>query len=148
MSLSFNLAKVKDWDAKFSHPTDPDHRWSPVVDSMLTMMTIAGVSHIDAKNLDLVKRRIRQVQTVTGAPMANMDGDIWVTDADVEELVGFETNISDISETEWLKKLGRMADENFWHCGVGRQKCGARDLIEYYNVRLEDGTFYVMKGRA
>jgi hypothetical protein len=110
MSLNFDFTKVANHEEVTTDPADST-RWHPVADALVWLSMICGYDEITLKNVDRVIARVMAYQAVTGGYLRSKGTDIYITPADVRRFVGMRTNASTMTDAQWLKRLGALAQD-------------------------------------
>lgn len=110
MALNFNFSKVTNHEEVTTDPANPEN-WHPVADALVWLSMICGYDEITLKNVDKVIARVMAYQAVTGGYLRSKGTDIHITPADVRRFVGMRTNASTMTDAQWLKRLGAIAQD-------------------------------------
>lgn len=154
MSLDFNYSKIADYEIVTTHPEDLGKdpktelvRYHPVFGCLVWMMKSIGVSSITPENLKMVQDRVALYQKAFGPAIVTgaIRGGIYITDEDVARYVGLSTNVSDMSDSEFLMWLGRtmLREATFRAPSRLDPATSAYDLTAYLCIKLDDGSYYV-----
>jgi hypothetical protein len=110
MSLNFDFSKVTNYEAVTTDPADPQ-RWHPVADALVWLSMQCGFNEITPKNVDKVIDRIMAYQVVLGAYLHPDGGEIYIMPVDIRRFVGMRTNATRLTDAQWHRRLGRVADD-------------------------------------
>lgn len=149
MSLDFSWKNIKDGDTVTTHPEDLDktsgQRYHPVFDKLVWSMMVIGVTKITEANLQMVQDRMAMYQKALGPAMVSSVGEIYITDEDVARYVGLSTNVSQMTDKQWLEHLGEMIlrEATFRAPTHYSPNTSAYDMTAYLTIRKDDGTYYV-----
>jgi len=110
MSLNFDFRKVANYEAVTTDPADPQS-WHPVADALVWLSLQCGFNEITPKNVNKVIDRIMAYQVVHGAYLGPNGGDIYIMPVDIRRFVGMRTNATRLTDAQWHRRLGRIADE-------------------------------------
>ncbi len=110
MSLDFNFSKVANHEEVTTDPADST-RWHPVADALVWLSMICGYDEITLKNVDKVIARVMAYQAVTGGYLRSKGTPIYIMPADVRRFVGLQTNASTLTDAQWFKRLGTLAQD-------------------------------------
>jgi hypothetical protein len=109
MSLDFNFTAIKDYASITSHPTDPD-KYHPVTYFLIWAMMAIGQREITKHTIDKVCERMSLYQLITGPAVVFSDGTkAYVTRADLEMHMGYRSNVSPETDSEFMQKMYRIA---------------------------------------
>jgi hypothetical protein len=110
MSLNFDFRKVANYEAVTTDPADPQS-WHPVADALVWLSMQCGFNEITPKNVDKVIDRIMAYQVVLGAYLHPDGGEIYIMPVDIRRFVGMRTNATRLTDAQWHRRLGRVADD-------------------------------------
>lgn len=128
MGLNWNMEQVADWEAKCTHPSDPD-RLSPVADAIIWMTLAIDLGEITEKNLAEFWKRTAAYQTL-GAPMQTTDGPVYLTREDIEDFIGLRTNVTNRPSAHFAKRLLTMATDEGLSIARKQGKSARKTLAE------------------
>lgn len=104
MSLNWNIGKTQAWkDAgqaweKIEQPT--------VVDTIIRVMPVIGVSSITAKNVNDVIARIRYFEALRGCLLIGAKGrDMPIPEPIIRSLIGLTTNVSSETTASYHRRI-------------------------------------------
>jgi hypothetical protein len=107
MPLNWDLAKVENWNDLFTTEENGNRRMI-FKNERIVMHTMAiGVRSITEKNWEKFYGRVQMWERIKGAGYYTHEGHqpIYTTQDDVKRMIGLETNASEFSKTEFLKRL-------------------------------------------
>ncbi len=105
MSLNFDFSRVQNQSTVCTDPSNPE-KWHPVAEGLVWLSLTCGFSSIERNNVEKVTARVLAYQLVTGPYLRNGRGDtFYITAADVERFVGMRTNATQMSDSQWAKRL-------------------------------------------
>ena len=110
MSLNFNFTKVANHEEVTIDPTDPT-KWHPVADALVWLSLHCGYAEITLKNVDKVIARIMAYQAVGGGYLSHKGARIYITPADIRRFVGMRTNVTPLTDAQWVRRLGAIASD-------------------------------------
>jgi len=110
MSLNFDFSKVPLYEEVTIDPADST-KWHPVADALVWLSLQCGFNEITPKNVNKVIDRIMAYQVVLGAYLHPAGGEIYIMPVDIRRFVGMRTNATRLTDAQWHRRLGRIADE-------------------------------------
>ena len=110
MALHFNFQDVLNHEEVTTDPNDSEN-WHPVADALVWLSMICGYGRIDSKNVETVTKRIMAYQAVTGGYLSFKKKPVYITPADINRFIGMRTNASTMTDAQWLKRLGAIAQD-------------------------------------
>jgi hypothetical protein len=110
MSLNFNFSKVANHEEVTIDPNNPEN-WHPVADALVWLSLHCGYAEITLKNVDKVIARIMAYQAVAGAFLRHDGAPLYIMPADIRRFVGMRTNVTPLTEAQWLRRLGAIAHD-------------------------------------
>lgn len=110
MSLNFQFNKVANFEEVTTDPANPEN-WHPVAEGLVWLSLICGYNEIALKNVDKVIARVMAYQAVTGGYLGSKGTPVYIMPADVRRFVGMRTNASTLTDAQWIKRLGTLAQD-------------------------------------
>jgi hypothetical protein len=110
MSLNFNFTKVANHEEVTIDPNNPEN-WHPVADALVWLSLHCGYAEITLKNVDKVIARIMAYQAVAGAFLRHKGAPLYLMPADIRRFVGMRTNVTPLTDTQWVRRLGAIASD-------------------------------------
>lgn len=108
MPLNWDLAKVENWKQLFKEEDEQgDSEMKNVHETILFHTMNVGMSSITEKNCKQFYDRVQMWEKMKGVRFYTYEGHkpIYTTKEDVQRMIGLETNASEFSKTEFLKRL-------------------------------------------
>lgn len=123
MSLNWDVRKIKNYNVVTTHPDDrakleadpnAEVRWHPLTETLVWLCMAVGENSIDYKNWKRFYRRVYCYERVSGSMRRFYDKnkkvvDTYVTAQDVYDHIGLHTNVSQITDAQFAKKLVESA---------------------------------------
>jgi len=106
--MSLNFSGVSNYTEVTTDPNDSE-RWHPVADALVWLSMICGYGSITSKNVETVTKRIMAYQAVTAAYRSFHKEPVYITHEDIRRFIGMTTNASTMTDAQWLKRLGAIA---------------------------------------
>ena len=103
MSLNWNIGTTQAWKdsgqawEKMEQPT--------VVDTIIRVMPVIGVSSITAKNVNDVVARIRYFEALRGCLLFNGAGEVPIPESIIRSLIGLTTNVSSETTASYHRRI-------------------------------------------
>lgn len=110
MSLNFNFTKVANHEEVTIDPNNPEN-WHPVADALVWLSLHCGYAEITLKNVDKVIARIMAYQAVAGAFLRHKGAPLYLMPTDIRRFVGMRTNVTPLTDTQWVRRLGAIASD-------------------------------------
>ena len=115
MALNWDLEDVENWKELFTKEDEQGYSKMILIYERILMSTIyVGICSITEKNWKKFYNRVYMLERVGGAgyysTLKLLDGTkkmqpIYITEDDVKRMIGLRTNASELSKTQFLKKL-------------------------------------------
>lgn len=110
MGLHFDFKNVLNYEEVTTDPNDSE-RWHPVADALVWLSMICGYGSITSKNVETVVARVMAYQAVAGAYLSFKKEPVYIMPGDVHRFIGLRTNASSMTDAQWLKRLGKIAQD-------------------------------------
>jgi hypothetical protein len=73
-----------------------------------TLCMVAGIGEITEKNKEEVFSRLHAIEEVHGATLVGPDGNVFLTQTDIDRWVGMTLNVAATSKRQWKAQLAKM----------------------------------------
>lgn len=100
MSLNWNIEKVENWKAK-----QRSQRNRVILDALIWSAMFVGISAITKKNYKKFYLRVSTFERINGAQMMKGKKPYYLTLEDVKNWIGLKTNVSDMTASQFEKRL-------------------------------------------
>lgn len=105
MSLNWDITNVKDFEE-----LQEGEPWS-ITEAMIFDTIAVGIGRITENNWYEFYARSTVWGKINMKPLRGPDGPLGFTPEDVHRRIGLHTNVSEISRTEFLKKIDKELDQ-------------------------------------
>lgn len=106
MALNWNVTKIANYDVNF--PEEKNGDWNSTTFALAFALMAVGIPRISEDNVDEVFIRVNLFENATHAMRSTGDGPIYFTYKEVFQHIGFSTNVSTMTFSQFSKQLVRM----------------------------------------